>query len=515
MMFVAASASVSFAQLGLVEYQAPMVTAPGVQLPPGTFPLGVTATNISATNPPGTELNGSQQDTILAEFSGGPVEFTSSRMNEGDFAINVGPNPGGSTNQPPSVFVNNFQEGNGQDPGSQVFPTTNAWRANHKMGIWLATVRQNGVGENNTVNGNSVELFGTAQFTNTFAQGFGYNMVTGEYANGDGGATDDNGAVDLNMGIAGFNTNAGSTEGVFDTAAAFFPYGQDEGTTSGWVGGYVEANAAGGQAQWVGGTYDSTDPFDPSSPDASKLPSYNVNFFGENGPPVEWISPGNAIARLESSQFNPEEGMLFLNPADGDNNNEFAVSNPDSTGWEIALYSNDNNNLADLNAREDSGNFSFLFVDWDSQRLTGALVDGATGDSIEERETGQTFDLTRLDVGTYQLAIDGVTPEDGALILSVAGGEPAFLSYEDDGSGNFIIESRFVDNGDLVGGNSSFPLVDSDFYFAYVDFTNPLAPPLASNGGGPGDRVIPEPSTVALLAGGFALTLVRRRRQAN
>lgn len=683
MMFVA-SASVSLAQL--VDYQAPTPTVPGIQSAPGQFPLTVTSTNIISTNPPGTELGGDDRDLIFLQISNsGPIEWTSSRYNAGDIAVNVGPNPGGGANSPPGNVVNSFQEGNNQDPNLQAFPTTHAWRLNSKLGIPLATVTQNGVGENNTVGGNSIPLYGTAQFTNSFSQGVGYNMVNGVYGNGDGGSGSAGGAVDLNMGIAGFNTLVGSTEGTFNVAASFFPYGQDEGTANGWIGGYVNSQdiGPGGAGNWVGGTYNGN--FDPSEsfsgssypggespmlsldgnvgtkylnfagpdsgiivtpsfgdptiatglqlttandapgrdptsyqvfgtndpitssdnslgnqenwtlissgsvslpddrftpgsvinfsnsteydsyrilfpgtkgdslfqiaeidllgdvpaqslsgvdllsssddvlavntvdvgPDPSNLPSYNVNFFGQNGPPVTWDPSGNAMARLESPDFTPADGLLFVGTADGDNDNEFAVATPNGSGWDIAVYANDDNSLRNLNADAASGTFSFLFVDFDSQGLTGGLIDGETGNSIEERETGQAFELTRLSTGVYQLSIDGVTPDDGMLILTNAGGDtPSFLSYEEDGNGNFIIQSRFVENGDLASGNASFPLVDTDFAFAYVDFTNPLAPPLPQNGGGPGDpgRVIPEPSSIALLIGGLAMGLSRRRR---
>ena len=85
------------------------------------------------------------------------------------------------------------------------------------------------------------------------------------------------------------------------------------------------------------------------------------------------------------------------------------------------------------------------------------------------------------------------------LILSVAGtmeGDPtvpgrAFLSYEfEAASGDFVIQSReLIDTNNPAQSENIFgdvlALTDTDFYFAFVDFQNPLTP--EAGPGIPGD----------------------------
>ena len=55
----------------------------------------------------------------------------------------------------------------------------------------------------------------------------------------------------------------------------------------------------------------------------------------------------------------------------------------------------------------------------------------------------------------------------------------SFLSYEYGGTNTpanaFIVQTRYVDM--TGGGEGAVRLRDAGFYFAYVDFLNPLAPP--------------------------------------
>jgi len=89
--------------------------------------------------------------------------------------------------------------------------------------------------------------------------------------------------------------------------------------------------------------------------------------------------------------------------------------------------------------------------------------------------------MERTTFGTYALTIPGKRGTNGTLLLQVADLEPgtsvpmasrAFLSYEyDDASGKFLIEVRKM----LFERESE--LIDANFYFAWVDFAQPLAPP--------------------------------------
>jgi hypothetical protein len=106
------------------------------------------------------------------------------------------------------------------------------------------------------------------------------------------------------------------------------------------------------------------------------------------------------------------------------------------------------------------------------------------------------FDITRTSAGQYSLTVyeaDGVTKRDendGMIMLSVADDMPGapgladrtFLSYQyNGGTGNFAIQSRELISiasatPDDAFGNE-FDLRDSNFYFTWVDFTNPLSLP--------------------------------------
>ena len=152
--------------------------------------------------------------------------------------------------------------------------------------------------------------------------------------------------------------------------------------------------------------------------------------------------------------------------------------------------------------------FQFVYVPYDSQNLIGGHIDGATGNA--NLAAGQSkFNLAKTASGRYALSVlesDGttkLTEDDGVLMLSVADtfdsdptvGSEAILSYEyDPGSGNFVIEARALVNvfsGTPNGGFlNEFQLKDTDFYFAWIDFDNPLAPPLPLDGDYNGDGTV-------------------------
>ena len=95
--------------------------------------------------------------------------------------------------------------------------------------------------------------------------------------------------------------------------------------------------------------------------------------------------------------------------------------------------------------------------------------------------------------------------DDGMLLLSVAGfvdgpgslPDRAFMSYEyDSESGDFHRPSAQADRHRRSTANSQnvfgdvLALSDTDFYFAYIDFTNPLRPPGDLVGDFNGDGVL-------------------------
>lgn len=89
--------------------------------------------------------------------------------------------------------------------------------------------------------------------------------------------------------------------------------------------------------------------------------------------------------------------------------------------------------------------------------------------------------MSRTAAGTYELTIPGKGGTNGTLLLQVADFEQtvnvpmasrAFLSYQyNPTSGKFVIQCRKA-TSDTVSD-----LTDANFYFAWVDFQNPLSPP--------------------------------------
>jgi hypothetical protein len=420
---------------------------------PGQYPLTVSGANVNASPGINSTLGGGGSNDLLVSFpSSGPLKWTDSRHNEGDIALLISPfDPNDPSYYPPNSHLE-YKPLDGQPFAN----TTLAWRVNLFRGALLASVRTNGVNNGDSFGGNPVgTTHGIAYFNSNFGQGWGFNMNDGEFKNGGAGS------VDLQMGIAGSDASQG--EAVVNTAAAFFPY--EQGWTGAWVNGDVD---------------DGPGSFAASSPGLD--PATAVNWSGSM---ATVTLPGvNSAA----------DGMLFVAPADGDNPSDIAAATPIAGGWKVAVREDENADLtgATVNVSGDNS-FQFLYVPYTAGGLVGGHINGNTGAAIKSADDAQ-FDLARTNEGQYSLSVynaDGVTKKNenaGMLVLSVAGTIPTdgtlpdrtFLSYQyDAGTGNFIIQSREV--ASLIGGSENqfgndLALRDSDFYFAWVDFANPLTP---------------------------------------
>jgi hypothetical protein len=424
---------------------------------PGAYPTSVTAANINARPGPNSTLAGAGSDDLLVtifpnQTSSQPFKWTDSRHNEGDIALLIGPSNPTSPDYLPPANHTNFAAA----PGS---PQTLAWRLSRATGAALSTVRHNGVNNGDTYStfGPVGTIHGVAYFNLTGAQGWGFRMDDGIYANGGGASTD------LQLGIAGFDDNRG--EAVFNTAVAYFPYEQ------GWVGAWVNPGTD-GEATYAN-----------SSPG---LPTSAVTF--TNSVPFVQLPGVNSAT----------DGMLFVAPTEDDNLTNIAAAFPNNGGWTVSIREDDNVNFsgdASSLVPGDQNDFQFLYVPYTATGLIGGHVSGASGSTLQSAGDTQ-FDITRTAAGKYALSVyesDGVTKRDendGMLILSVAGAAPGaptladrkFLSYQYDAtSGNFLIESR-----EVVATNQPIPpsenvfgdelaLRDANFYFTWVDFLNPLS----------------------------------------
>lgn len=441
--------------------EAPPISDPNNRAPagsmPGTFPTTVTAANVNDAPIAGSVLNGSGSNNLLVSFpASGPIKWTEPRHNEGDLAFNIGPfNPNDPSYFPPTSNFENYNPLEGDQPFAN---TTLGWRINQQRGAALASVRTNGVNNGDTFNGSPVGVIhGVANFAQTGAQGWGYNMDTGEFANGGSGS------VDLIMGIAGFDQ--GNGEASFNTAVAFFPYEQ------GWKGA------------WVNGSDEGPAIFTSGSP-------------GLDSSTVSWTS--NVATVTLPGVNSATSGMLFVSPTHDNNLTNIASALPSDGGWKVAVR--DDETVAPTVLADFSQNsFQFLYVPYAADKLIGGEINGATGTSIHEAG-GVRFDLARTAAGKYALTVfaaDGVTKlngNQGMVILSGAGALPsdptlpdnAFFSYQyDAASSAFLIESRKDVASNSPNSQNQFgddlALSDANFYFAWVDFANPLTPNVAGD----------------------------------
>ncbi|MEM7312961.1 MAG: hypothetical protein AAF497_07395, partial [Planctomycetota bacterium] len=433
---------------------------------PGEFPVTVTATNMNITPIAGAEVDGFDEDVFRAEFpAAGPIKWTSSRMNAGDISLSIGPafpdNPLSYPSGDPGN-QNNFQAMNDDfapiDPNSTEL-TTLSWRVSQATGAHFATTRHNGVDDGYVLDASEAPTGAIRGITYVSGfggrQGWGFSMDVGNFENG--GTT----STELHLGHAG--DAFGANEAVFDIASAYFPYEE------GWKGAWVES-ATDGPASFSG-----------SSPNVDESE-------------VTW-SAGQATIQLTGVD-SASDGMMFVAPADGSSTSRIAAGFPTgSGGWTTTVRLDADLDTTGQTYQDGGERFQFLYVPYDANDLIGGQVDGATGDMVNSAGDSQ-FLMTRTASGDYALSIfesDGSTKKNddsGMLLLSVADtlpndtslGSRAFMSYEYDAtSGDFIINSReFIDidtsNPDAQDGYGNvFAGSDSDFYFAWVDFTNPLS----------------------------------------
>jgi hypothetical protein len=429
---------------------------------PGPFPTTVSAANIDVAQFTPGELNGANQNNLMVTLpQSGPIKWTGSRFNEGDLSFSISPgDPNNPAYFPDSTFKNDYKPLDGQ-PFAE---TTIAWRLNAAAGLSLASVRHNGVnyGSQYTFGGAPVGLIRGVAYFNGSGSGYGFRMSDGEFSNGGGGSND------LQMGTAG--DDGGTGEATFDVAAAHFPY--EQGWLGAWVNGGVDGEA----------TYTSIAP---------TLPTSIVNFNSLNSTATVSLPGVNSAT----------DGMLFVAPTHDNNSTNIAAGFPTGGGWTVGVREDNDANVSGDSSTLLLGNdgaFQMLYVPYTAGGLIGGHINGTTGAAINSAGDAR-FDLTRTAAGQYAVSVyqpNGVTKltgNDGMLILSVADSmstdptlpDRTFLSYEyDAGSGNFIVQSRELSS--TTGGTENqfgnvLSLRDSDFYFAWVDFTNPLTPNAAAN----------------------------------
>ncbi len=415
---------------------------PEVQIPeggsaPGPFPnTSVTAVNVIAR---GSDVfDGSVE---ITGFEGeGPIPWSINRYNRGDIALRLSPaDPeaaAGSLNQGFIEFADTATE----------LPASHAWRPSPAFGVVIPTARQNGPIDWGDGEVPFYPLIGVSEASSAP----GYDMATGTYGTGH---------LDITTGRAG--GLGSSPEANFAFSVAWFPY------DAGWLGG----EAAGplvddpvlppGMARWT-------------SPDAHAAGLAPGVVQWREFPEGSFLYGGVAEVRLPGVNT-LEDGMLFATSADGgsDVNIVGVAPREDGSSWIITIREHTATDAETL-VGADQSEFQFVYVPFDAPGLVGGHIQGNGTPRVERGE----FTVSRTGTGVYEITIPGKTGESGALILQAADmeqgtSEPlatrAFLSYEF-ADGRFVVQSQKVsDNG--------ADLADAAFYFAWIDFEEPLTAP--------------------------------------
>ncbi len=402
----------------------------------------------------------------------GPIPFSIMRYASGALDFGLSPRDPVAAQENLGPYSNPNRS---RDTPQASSPAAQAWFPSPRYGVLIPTVRTNGPLQ---WNDGAAPFYPHTFQVIDFSSATYFNLDDGIFGNGqpytrmaklgDTGPHPDENA----------NSAGGFQRAAFDISVAWFPYAQ------GWTAGYFKDATQGPRAFWRNPAAHSpaasanTLAIDKNS--ASALLTW-VDLWGDEtfGGLAEFKLPG-----VDSRN----DGLLFLTPND-DNTERGPQANvavaEDGSGWTVAIRSVQDNKLDPATYAEASqSEFSFLFIPYTAGNLIGGEINGATGDQLH---SAGDFTVTRLEAGRYRLVIPGKQSADGMLILQAVGTLPTnpalvdnvTLTYAPSPEG-FVIESRYIDPGAGANGYDAFPLRDSNFYFAWVDFTNPLTPTAAA-----------------------------------
>lgn len=414
---------------------------------PGAFPnTSVTAVNVVARGSAG----GFTGDVEVPAYEGqGPIRWVVNRYNRGDFAVRLAPA------NPSSADANTLNKGFIQFNGDNnaALAENQVWRPNAALGIALPTARQNGPIDW----GDGAGAFYPTVAIGAASSGYGYSMLDGSFGTGQ---------LDIQAGSAG-SPPTGSPEANFNFSVAWFPY------DAGWIGGNVgNPDPATGEPKWDGANQHS-----------AGLTPRLMTWAIPPAPPGDGFTYGG-LGQLRLPGIDAEtDGMLFTVSSQGNSDVNIvgvAPTNDVGTGissWTVTIRE-DSALTSDEVASAGQFQFEFLYVPYNALNLIGGRINGTTGGSLQ---SAGAFTMARTAAGTYELTIPGKAGTNGTLLLQVADFEAgasfpmasrAFLSYQyNSGTGKFVIQSRKATSATVS------TLTDANFYFAWVDFQTPLAPP--------------------------------------
>lgn len=451
-------------------------------LAPGEFPVGVQATKINLiADPNGGVLDGTNSNYV--RIDGVPLGLAmSGATNEGDMDVNMSLNPILlDPSEPRAAFAfpnTNWDPIVGEQAGFSVATggePTYGWAATTGAGVLWVQVADNGRDNGFTAFGQPTgTLYAHAQgATSSFRGGPGYNMLTGEFGNG-------NGTIFASIHALGF-----ATEYVIDLAYAWFPYQQ------GWIAG----STTGGAPDFVSWVSNTSAP-DPDTGSDVSWPSRGPELPDDASQIVTLDGSGNARGSISFASTDlgvtTANAMLFIQSG-ADTNDAFIPGLvEDGDAWNFAMrrdaFSPDFPDESEF-APATSSQLTFIALPYDTANLQGGKVDAAGAFVTAADDNSAT--IAKVATGTYELQVPGdagrgAGAEEGMLMLQSLLAQDNdstdpnrnILSYEFDADrGVYVIESRIMQRDDSAGNVflERYDLIDSPFYVAYVDFDNPPA----------------------------------------
>jgi hypothetical protein len=448
---------------------------------PGAYPnTSVTAVNWKEQMPAdGRAPNGSfiiynsnnKNELILSIDGEGPIPWAAPGYNQGDLDISLAPRDPVAATQPGNLgpYSNPNRSLSVTDPAS---PVTQAWIPSTRQGLIIGSVRKLTQQWNDDGAGGPTSPFHA--FTSVsvdFSSRKGFGMDNGDFQNGEIyfsiyklGDTDPT--------LPSQSSPYALREANIDVAMAWFPFAE------GWKAGYIGDATLGPDAFWrKQGSHSGA--LAEGTATLNKVSSKAI---------FRWEDLGGAtyggLGRLTLPGVDASrDGMVFCTSIDDQSNNEgqFVTAAPyvagAETGWIVASRQD---NTYEYSAPERS-EFGFVYIPYTAGNLVGGHVRGSDGGKIHG---AGSYTVARVAAGRYELTLPGKTGQDGILLLQNAGykasaptdADDGVLAYEYTGSNKFAIECRHVEVGAGAGGADVMALRDTDFYFVWVDFKNPLTP---------------------------------------
>lgn len=418
-------------------------------------------------------INGNKKNEIILTLDGvSTPEWAAPGYNQGDLDISLSPRDPVAAHANLGPYSNPDRNISVTSPTS---PVTQAWIPSTRQGLVLATVRKNQQQWNDDGAGGPTPPFSAfVSVSVDFSSRLGFSMDSGKFQNGE---------IYVSLFKLGDQEPAlpasaspfALREANIDVATTWFPF--DQGWKAGYIGDATKAPAA----FWLKQGSHSAALADGTSA-IDKVSSKAIFSWTD----LDGNHTYGGLGRLVLPSVDAKaDGMLFANSNDDQSDNEGQAvtaapfTDDTGTGWVIAIRQDDKDYSPVSYSLPERSEFGFVFIPYTAGNLIGGYIQGT--DAAKLRGAGD-FSVKRLAAGRYEVTLPGKTGTDGVLLVQNAGwlaadttiADDAALSYEYVGDNKFIVESHAVEDG--AGSADRIFTRDTDFYFAWVDFKNPLTP---------------------------------------